>query len=138
MKKSAKRILVKKIFKIVPYFLVLVLGIAIASWWLKDKRLYKNPGFTNGKAVFFAPDYKGIGGGINYTFKIGDKEYKNTGLYPNVYASKGDNLVGKSFPVVYDKDDENNNMMLITPKNFERFNIPFPDSLEWVLKYLQQ
>ena len=50
-----------------------------------------------------------------------------------------DNFVGKSFPVVYRWNglwyDDN---ILITPNDFSSFGYPFPDSLKWVLEYIEK
>ncbi len=42
----------------------------------------------------------------------------------------------KYFPVMYDTV-LGASQLLIEPSDFERFNIPFPDSLNWVLPYLK-
>lgn len=42
---------------------------------------------------------------------------------------------GKSFPVVVSTLTKRS-MILITPAHFKRFNIPYPNSLKWVLQYL--
>jgi hypothetical protein len=43
----------------------------------------------------------------------------------------------KYFPVMYDPI-LGTSKLLIEPSDFKRFNLPFPDSLKWVLKYLKQ
>ena len=44
-------------------------------------------------------------------------------------------FIGKTFPAMYlpGKDILE---ILITPRDFEKFNIPFPDSLNWVMPYV--
>lgn len=44
-------------------------------------------------------------------------------------------FIGKTFPAMYlpGKDVLE---ILITPKDFEKFNMPFPDSLNWVMPYV--
>jgi hypothetical protein len=44
-------------------------------------------------------------------------------------------LIGKKFPVIYDTTNPENNHMLIFPDDFNDWNLPFPDSLKWVLKF---
>lgn len=55
------------------------------------------------------------------------KDYKST-----------QELIGKNFLVVY--NDENNELsfLLITPQEFEKYGYSFPDSLNWVLKYVDK
>lgn len=43
-------------------------------------------------------------------------------------------LLGKKFPVIYQKNNPSNAYMLITKGDFEIFNLHFPDSLQWLYK----
>lgn len=45
------------------------------------------------------------------------------------------NFVGKTFPAMYLPSNETLEV-LIAPVDFEKFNIPFPDSLNWVMQYV--
>lgn len=92
--------------------------------------------FTTGTILRFSEDAKGSGGRITYQFKVDEKEFKNVGAFGNIYTSEGQNFVNKHFPVAYEKNNVSNNQLLISPKQFNEFNLPFPDSLEWVLKYI--
>lgn len=47
------------------------------------------------------------------------------------------NFENKNFIAVYDSI-LGASELLILPRNFERYHIPFPDSLNWVLKYLNK
>lgn len=42
---------------------------------------------------------------------------------------------GKSFPVIV-STLTGRSVILITPEHFRRFNMQYPDSLKWVLKYI--
>ena len=44
-------------------------------------------------------------------------------------------FVGKTFPGKY-SPNTNTLEILIAPDDFEKFSIPFPDSLQWVTRYL--
>lgn len=44
-------------------------------------------------------------------------------------------FVGKTFPAMY-SPNTNTLEILIAPVDFEKFNIPFPDSLNWVMQYV--
>lgn len=54
-----------------------------------------------------------------------------------------DSLVGKSFPVIYDTAIKQGigtpvtANILITQADFKKYDMPFPDSLKWVLKYIK-
>ena len=47
-------------------------------------------------------------------------------------------FVNRYFPVMYNPGWGGHSQLLIVPEDFEKFNLPFPDSLEWVLPYLKQ
>jgi hypothetical protein len=45
------------------------------------------------------------------------------------------NFVNKTFPAMYSRKYQTLEV-LITPTDFEKYNIPFPDSLNWVMPYV--
>lgn len=47
------------------------------------------------------------------------------------------NFVGKNFPGIY-SPKTNTLEILIAPVDFKKFDIPFPDSLNWVLQYITE
>ena len=57
------------------------------------------------------------------------------------YGIIRDSLIHKAFPVMYDTTANYNSSlappseMLITPGEFQKYNLTFPDSLMWVLRY---
>ncbi len=55
-------------------------------------------------------------------------------VYLNSNVQKVDKFIGKNFTVVYSAT-LNIGEILITPEDFEKHKIPFPDSLNWVLEY---
>ena len=56
----------------------------------------------------------------------------------NDFRLMKDKIIYHHFPVIYNKDDPEDNVMLITPEDFQSFNIPFPDSLLWIKGLLYQ
>lgn len=44
-------------------------------------------------------------------------------------------FVDKTFPLIYSKKYPENHAILIFPDQFAEYDLPFPDSLHWVLKY---
>jgi hypothetical protein len=78
---------------------------------------------------------------IDYSYKLNDKEYKATLAITTFELSAYDcnnYFIGTSFPVVYSPSNPSNSILLIRPKDFKRFGVPFPDSLRWVLKYIHE
>ena len=45
-----------------------------------------------------------------------------------------DEFIGKVFPVIVSVVTKNSTI-LVTPRQFKEYDIPFPDSLQWVIAY---
>jgi hypothetical protein len=72
------------------------------------------------------------GSRIKYYFH--EKEYLETTHFG---SSKIGKIVNRTFPVIYLKDDEKVNHILIFKKDFEDYNLKYPDSLKWVCDSLK-
>jgi len=72
-------------------------------------------------------------GGFNCLVKYNGKLFERPSG-TSIYRGRFD-FVGKTFPAIY-SPNTNSLKILITPGDFEKFNIPFPDSLKWVLSYI--
>ena len=72
-------------------------------------------------------------GGFQCLIKYKNKEKELPS--PSTLVKGSSYFVGKTFPAMYlpGKDILE---ILITPRDFEKFNIPFPDSLNWVMPYV--
>lgn len=46
-------------------------------------------------------------------------------------------LIYHHFPVIYNKENPDENAILITPEDFESFAVPYPDSLNWVKSLIE-
>jgi hypothetical protein len=80
--------------------------------------------------------YPGTKGGINldYMFWINGKKITGSQFY-FISSKFADKFQDRYFPVMYSKSSPDRNSMLILQNNFSDFNIEYPDSLKWVLKY---
>jgi hypothetical protein len=64
------------------------------------------------------------GSWTNYKFSVNGKEYE---------GSYGAILSRRCFPVIYAKNNPDYNAMLVSEDDFERYNLPFPNSLHHAL-----
>ena len=76
-------------------------------------------------------------GGFNVDFylSLDGKRYKGSNLYgfDQINAPMINRFfIGKQFPVAYYKNNPHNNQVLILETDFQKFNLPYPDSLNWV------
>ena len=72
-------------------------------------------------------------GGFQCNFNFQGKTYEEPS--PSTLNSGVYDFIGKTFPAIYSPKYEALEI-LITPTDFEKFDIPFPDSLNWVMKYV--
>jgi Carboxypeptidase regulatory-like domain len=74
-----------------------------------------------------------------FKFRVNGKEIEGGGSFNSSELNFGDLqsfFLGKTFPVIYNPDYPHNNFLLIRPGDFKQFDYSFPDTLQWVLKYL--
>lgn len=96
---------------------------------LKDSIIVNGTIFSYEYITKHSPSFK-------YTFDLDGFSYQsessNSGIGSD-YPSLSSQLIGKSFPVIVNKDvPKKYNKILITPADFKNFNLPYPDSLLWV------
>jgi hypothetical protein len=66
---------------------------------------------------------------LRYEYSVEGEKY--IGSSETIYFCYG-LFVGKVFPVIYHKEHPNISAILVDPRDFENFNVEFPDSLVWV------
>lgn len=74
--------------------------------------------------------------GMNLRYEFYYKNEKKTGSNSFEKIRGLVDFENKSFPVMYDPK-LGASQLLIEPLDFKRFNLSFPDSLNWVLPYLR-
>ena len=76
---------------------------------------------------------------VYFTFVVNGKTFRSESLVNGIYLKDfNNNFLNRSFPVIFSPKNIEKNEILITPDKFKRFNLLFPDSLRWVLKYWEQ
>ena len=89
-----------------------------------------------GKVTSEHGSIKSTGHSLEYSFNYEGKEIDlNRKTITNVLSSPY-RFVDKYFPVVVSIEDREENVMLITPKDFRTFDLTFPDSLKWVVEWV--
>lgn len=124
--------MLNKIARIIPYIVFAIFAGLFVQYQIKGYNLKRNYILVNGEIKDFRSSQRASGGSAKYVFEVEGNMYKNQRGYNNVRKSRCESLIGKHFPVAYEKGNIKNNRMLITTSDFESFSIPFPDSLKWV------
>ena len=93
------------------------------------KSCYK---ITVGKVIGYEHSGR-VSWGIKYEFKVKEKttinyyEYKHTKL-----------PFGTKVPVLYSCSDPDFSQLLLLPEDFKEYDLPYPDSLMWLEKYIKK
>lgn len=120
--------------------LVVVIAIIIVLASRHGKEFRSEHLLTVGLVVKYGGGGKGnFGPDIHYKYYIYNKWSGNgsrrAGELP---YGIGKIIVGKSFPVAYKKYWYGyEEAILITPRDFELYGHPFPDSLKWILQFVK-
>ena len=76
--------------------------------------------------------YGGGDANVHYSFTVNNIKYNGKhSSNPLIYLNR-DTLIWKYFPVVYQKRNPENCSLLISPRDFRKYGIKYPDSLEWL------
>ena len=91
----------------------------------------ENKAVTSAKIIGSRKDYRNWAFSLNYTYKIDSNLYvrKSSHTVSGKYLK---DYMYKYFPVVYSTKNPGKSILLVTPADFKRWGIQFPDSLNWV------
>jgi len=67
-----------------------------------------------------------------YTYKVNDFVYKQSTSIESIGIGQRSKLLYKYFPIIYNPEKPEESVILITKRDFEHYNINYPDSLKWV------
>jgi hypothetical protein len=121
-------------------FLICFIGVFMFYGHFHMEKFKREYLITNGIVYSVDGGGKGnFGPGINYRYSAKGISYKSSRRHGELPYSIGKNIIGKAFPIVYQKywyGYESN--ILITPNDFANYGLPFPDSLNWVLPHIKK
>ena len=112
---------------------IIILILIYLQGEMKEKKraneILKNPEIGIGK-VYSIKIIDKRGYKIAYEFNYDNKIYSNFSV--DTYDYIRDKVVGKTFPVIFNKMHPDKCDILIFKRDFKRFNLSYPDSLSWV------
>ena len=109
-------------------FVLILLFIKYGDVKLTNKGVLLNAKTTEWKTS----SYMGLD--LSYEFYYHDKKVFGSNAFNDFRGN--DVFVNRNFPVMYEPK-LGSSKLLIEPSDFKRFDLPFPDSLKWVLGYLK-
>ncbi|HEU5053030.1 MAG TPA: hypothetical protein VFT78_07945 [Hanamia sp.] len=128
-KKSIKKIL--NIIGVIVFLSLIIFSIVIR---IIDQKDLKTHGVLVESKIIRVNAGGKTGGGFQCIIKYKNKNKVLSSPSSLIYGK--DFFVNKTFPAMYSPNTDVLEI-LITPTDFEKFNIPFPDSLNWLLPYIR-
>ena len=75
---------------------------------------------------------------VFYSFKLNEYDTGGGDITKGQVSELGSLAFVRSFPVIYNGKDPSENDILIFPDDFSKYNLPFPDSLKWVVETIEK
>ncbi len=116
------------VFIIISFFM----GLFVFVHYM-DERVRQNGILLNATSTEWVTRVN-MGMHLKYEFFYNGKKKVDEQGIKNVRGSR--EFIGKYFPVMYDPKF-GTSQLLVEPDDFKEFNLPYPDSLNWVLKYIK-
>ena len=107
-------------------------AIVVANTFFRSSDLKRNGIIVYGKILSYGFATKSSVMQFDYEFVYKGKVYKSDSPAGVTNSSE---FIDKVFPVRYSPKTSRSEI-LITPRHFKRYGLEYPDSLEWVKKYL--
>ncbi len=140
---AGKRLNKIQIFTLLIGFFAIMLPLIIGHY--KDykfrKKLMEDSIIVSGNISGFDKTYKRADA-LKYDFEYNRKKYKKIGNsngkssdYEAIYKY----VINRTFPVLINKiNPQEYSKLLVVPEDFQEYGLPFPDSLKWILKYINR
>lgn len=73
---------------------------------------------------------------VEYQYKTKQGQLIQSDDYLPLIIAEKNSLIGKTIPVAYYRNNNKVNELLIYKRTWEQHNLVFPDSLNWIRKYI--
>ena len=138
--KNSKLLIYGTIFLIMCIIVFLIRGQKLNETARRDE-MKRNPTVVVGEVQRLKKVYKDHDR-FEYTFQFNDTLYygwSNSNGKATDYSNLSGHLYTKFFPVLLSaKDPKKYSTILIVPEDFEEYGLKFPDSLGWVMEYIDR
>lgn len=118
--------------KLALYIFIALVVLCVVYAFYRSSDLKRNGVILQGQILKSAFSAKSSVMLFKYRFVYNNKTYED---YSPAGVTNSTEFVGKIFPVRF-SSKTGRSEILITPRHFKRYNIPHPDSLEWIKRYL--
>lgn len=125
----------KKVWIILLSVITIFASIVFYTGYTRVQGIKKNKIIVVGQIVKIEKEFAAKGQGEQFVFEYivnGENyHYSRGGVWPKSSSV----FLDKTFPIACDSTNPEKGAMMIFPKDFELYAVPFPDSLQWVLPY---
>jgi hypothetical protein len=119
--------------------LIIIIAILVIGYFRgKDYtgKIKTNMQMANAQVIKSSMAHRG-GVVIDYIFYYDNIEYQNQETV-GIYSGLREVFVNKSFPVVFSGTQPKFSQILLLPSDFEKYNLTYPDSLNWLKDLIQR
>ena len=114
-------------------FVIIIFLLIVGSIVFMQNRFTKNGKLMNAETLGWIYT-SNVTLNLQYEFYYNGTKVVRSNAFNKLMGN--DHFVHRFFPVMYDPDTKLS-QLLIQPSDFKRFHLGFPDSLQWVLKFLK-
>jgi hypothetical protein len=112
----------------------LLLTVAIVHECRKKNKVLKNGKITIAKITGIVPSGR-WGPSTNYEYRVSGILVNGSSTLYKIKEPNKTRFIGHYFPLIY-LEDLSQSYILITKRDFDYYQISFPDSLKWTVKYI--
>ena len=117
------------------YISIVAIGLFISFLILKANKIKKHGVLLNVHTTKWVTGAK-LGMSLKYEFYYKGKHLTDSDVFDEFNGNQ--NFANRDFPVMYYEGLGGDSELLVEPEDFAKFNLSFPDSLDWVLPYLKE
>ncbi len=115
---------------LITFAFLLVLGVILWQNHIQFNKLQKN--YKVGICKVYETGTGKYGASLLFRFEYNGIVYKGQNSFGGAYTSVHERFLNRNFSVAFNPDNPNLNKILLIKKVYKDFNIPFPDSMQWV------
>lgn len=120
----------------IGFLVVLGLIILFLGYDFVFTKLMRGGEIISGKIIDYGPGNKGTSISIKYEYYIDGKTYTSATGYGGIAYADGSNFINRNVPLIYSRKISSVRLLLL-PNDFKKYDVPFPDSMQWVLNYFR-
>lgn len=133
MKKRNKRKLIPVLILLI--FCGVILLVSYINWNTKITSIKSSYTICSGEITGGSYIGRPAAYALKYSYTVENVYFRDINSQIRIHRDYFNYFAGKEFPVIYSNKHPKRSMLLIFPEDFQFWDLPFPDSLQWVNQY---